>query len=132
MLFFAKGYHHCAFITANYKESRKYFEEQLKKINVIALGSELEQLSKYYDLDFSRLKNDEFVYVLEHFALPEYNSCRVLMANIQDRRAEYQKFNLQSKMKELQEQILQSFLHVLLEYCNFILYLSDYLGWQLR
>ena len=103
MLFFAEGYHRCAFITANYKESRKYFEEQLKKVNVIALGSELEQLSKYYDLDFSRLKIDEFVYVLEHFSFPEYNIYRVLMANIQDRRTEYRKFNVQSKMKELQE-----------------------------
>ena len=106
MLFFAKGYHHCAFITANYKESTKYF-------SVSALGSELEQLCKDYDLDFTRLSNDEFISVLEHFALPEYQSYIDLMANIQDRRAKNRKFNLQSKLKELQEQILQNFYHVM-------------------
>ena len=47
----------------------------------------MEQLSKDYDLEFTRLSNDEFVSVLE--------------------------------------QILQNFLHVLPEYCTFILYLSE-------
>ena len=74
-LFFAEGYHRSAFITANYKESTKYF-------SVSALGSELEQLCKDYDLDFTRLSNDEFVSVLEHFALVKYQSYIDLMANI--------------------------------------------------
>lgn len=82
-------------------------------------------MCKDYDLDFTRLSNYEFISVLEHFALPEYQSYIDLMANIQDRRAENRKFNLQSKLKELQEQILQHFYHILPEYCNFILYLSE-------
>ena len=43
-LFFAEGYHRCAFLTANYKRSRQYISTQSKKINASALGFELEQM----------------------------------------------------------------------------------------
>ena len=50
-LFFSEGYHRCAFIIASYKQSRKYFNTTTKTVNLNALGSELEQMSKDYDLD---------------------------------------------------------------------------------
>jgi len=71
-LFFAEGYHRCAFLTANYKESRKYFSPQFKKVKVSSLRSEFEKLSKDYDLDFTRLSNEEFVSLLKHSASPEF------------------------------------------------------------
>jgi hypothetical protein len=124
-LFFAEGYHRCAFLTANYKGSRKFMNPQIKKVPVDALASELQQLSKGYDLDFTRLGSDDFVSLLVNSALPESQSYKELMGSIQVRRAENRKFNIQSKLKELEEQILQNFLHVLPEYCSFIRYLSD-------
>jgi len=71
-VFFAGGYHRCAFITANYQRSRKYFDTHIKIVNVSALGSELEQLSRDYDLDFTRFNDDEFVSLLKHSAVLEY------------------------------------------------------------
>ena len=47
-LFFADGYHICAFLTAIYKWLIKYFSNQLKKVNVSALRFELEQMCKEY------------------------------------------------------------------------------------
>ena len=58
-LLFAEGYHRCVFLTAKYKQSRKYFSPQFKKVNVSSLRSEFEKLSKDYDLDFTRLSNEE-------------------------------------------------------------------------
>ena len=67
-LFFEDGYHRCAFLTAIYKRLIKYFSNQLKKVNVSALGFELEQMCKEYDHDFRRLGNDDFFSLLKHSA----------------------------------------------------------------
>ena len=87
-LFFADGYHRCAFLTAIYKRLIKYFSNQLKKVNVSAPGFELEQMCKEYDLDFRRLGNDDFFSLLKHFALLEFQIYIDLPNSIQGRHME--------------------------------------------
>ena len=92
-LFFADGYHRCAFLTTIYKWLIKYFSNQLKKVNVSALGFELEQMCKEYDLDFRRLGNDDFFSLLKHSALPEFQIYIDLPNSIQGRRMEFEVSN---------------------------------------
>jgi hypothetical protein len=108
--FFVEGFHRCAFLTAKYKRSRKYFSTQLKKVNASALGFEMEKMSKDYDLDFTRLNNEEFVSLLKYSAFPEFESYTDLVNSIQGHRRESRKCNIQSRLNELEEKILQNFL----------------------
>jgi len=124
-LFFAEGYHRFAFLTANYKQPRKYLCPRIIKVNTDALGSELKQLSNEYDLDFTRLSNDEFVSLLKYSELPESKSYTKLENSIQALRAQNRNYNTQSKLTEFGEQIVKNFLHVLPEYCSFVRYLTD-------
>ncbi|GLJ12793.1 hypothetical protein SUGI_0197940 [Cryptomeria japonica] len=125
-LFFAEGYHRCAFLSACYKPAKKYVKPNWKKIKVEALCSELQNFSKYYDLDFTKLPDEEFVLLLKHSKMPEFKNYEDLMHSIQDRRGDYLKSNLiEFKLKELGLKILNSILHVLPEYCTSVQYLSD-------
>ena len=56
-LFFVEAYHCCCFLTINYKLSRKYFSTNFRKFHVDDNRHELKQLSKDYDLDFTRLRD---------------------------------------------------------------------------
>jgi hypothetical protein len=118
--FFAEGINRCVFLTAKYKSSRKYFSTQLKKVNVSALRLEMEKMSKDYDLDFTRLDNEEMVSLLKYYEFLEFKSYTSLVNSIQGLHRERWKCNIQSRLNELEEKILHNFLQVLPEYCGFI------------
>ncbi|GLJ12791.1 hypothetical protein SUGI_0197900 [Cryptomeria japonica] len=125
-LFFAEGYHRCAFLSACYKPAKKFVKTSGKKIKLDALRSELEELSNCYDLDYTRLSNEEFLLLLKHSKMPEYQSYEDLMKSIQDRRCQYHNSSvIESKVDELGFELLNSILHVLPEYCSSIQYFSD-------
>ena len=125
MFFFAEGFYRCAFLSAKYKRSRKYFSTQLKKVNASALGFEMEKMSKEYDVYFTRLNNEEFFSPLNYSTFTEFESYTDLVISIKGHRRESRKCNIQSRLNELEEQILQNFLQVLPEYCRFIRYMPD-------
>lgn len=60
-LFLDKGYHYCAFPSACYKPAKKYVKTSWKKNKLDALGYELKELSNCYDLDYTRLSNEELI-----------------------------------------------------------------------
>jgi hypothetical protein len=104
--FFVEGFHRCAFLIAKYKWSRNYFGTQLKKVNANALGFDMEQMFKDYDVDFTRLNNEEFVSLLNYSAFPKFESYTNLVNSIQGLCRERRKCNIQSRLNELEEKIL--------------------------
>ena len=63
--------------------------------------SELQTLSKDYDLDYARLSTVDFISLLKYATLPESQSYTELKDSFRVRRAGNQKFDIQSELNKL-------------------------------